>query len=205
MAYIEQYAEEDEALVSIRQQGQRWDTHPVSPATGAALRFLTAAIGARAVVEIGTGCGSSGIWLLRGMRPEGILTTVDVEPEYQEFARDAYQRAGFAANRSRLIHGRALDVLPRLRDAAYDMVFLDADRAEYAAYLTEALRLLRDGGIVVLNNALEAGNLNDGPLRVSDPANTAIREAGRLVREDEALVPLLLPIGAGLLAAISSR
>lgn len=204
LAYIEQYAAEDDALVSSRQQGQRWGTDPVSAATGAALRFLASAISARAVVEIGTGCGSSGIWLLRGMRPDGILTTVDIEPEYQGFARDAYQRAGFAANRARLIHGRALDVLPRLRDAAYDMVFLDADNTEYPAYLSEALRLLRPGGITVFNNALAAEGLEDGPLRVPAPSTLAVREVTRQVREAPELTPLLLPVGTGLLAVISS-
>ncbi|GLU46785.1 O-methyltransferase [Nocardiopsis ansamitocini] len=204
LAYIEQYVTEDDALVSTRALGQRTETHPVSAASGAALRFLAAAIDARSVVEIGTGCGSSGIWLLRGMRSDGILTSVDLEPEYQEFARDAYHQAGFTANRARLISGRALEVLPRLRDTAYDMVFIDAVRAEYPAYLAEALRLLRRGGIVVFNNALEAGNTDDGPLRVPDANAMAIREVGRLVREDERLVPLLLPIGDGLLAAIAN-
>nr|WP_312863398.1 O-methyltransferase [Spinactinospora alkalitolerans] len=193
---------EDDTLTSARELGHRADTHPVSAASGAALRFLATAIDARAVVEVGTGCGSSGIWLLRGMRVGAILTSVDIEPEYQEFARDAYQQAGFAANRARLIHGRALEVLPRLTDAAYDMVFIDAVKTEYPDYLHESLRLLRRGGVVVFNNALDASHMTDGPLRVSDPDTAAIREVGRLVREDERLVPLLLPVGDGLLAAI---
>ncbi|MGI5120330.1 O-methyltransferase [Marinactinospora thermotolerans] len=199
---MERYAVEDDTLTSTRRLGQRADTHPISAAGGAALRFLATAIEARAVVEIGTGCGSSGIWLLRGMRSDGILTSVDIEPEYQAFAREAYRRAGFPANRARLIHGRALDVLPRLTDGAYDMVFVDAARSEYPDYLDEALRLLRQGGVVVFNDALAAGSLDDGPLGASDPGTMAVREVGRLVREDERLVPLLIPAGGGLLAAI---
>src|ERR1700744_2984785 len=135
----------------------RTGAEPVRPASGATLRFLAAAIDARTVVEIGTGCGSSGIWLLRGMRPDGVLTSVDVEPECQRMARKAFTQAEFVANRYLLILGRALDVLPRLSDGAYDLVFCDADQAAYPEYLTAGLRLLRTGGIVVFNDVLPPG------------------------------------------------
>jgi len=173
---------------------------PIGPAGGAALRFLAAAIGARAVVEIGTGCGVSGIWLLRGMLPDGLLTSVDVEPEHQRLARQAFAAAGFAVNRYRLISGRALDVLPRLTDAGYDLVFCDADKQEYPDYLSAALRLLRPGGIVVLDNALWGGRVAD--LSYQDEDTTAIREVCERLRSDEQLVPLLLPVGDGLLAGV---
>ena len=135
--------------------------NPSCPAVGATLRFLACAVGAKTTVEIGTGCGSSGIWLLRGMRPGSTLTSVDTEPEYQRVARKAFQAAGFAQNQCRLILGRALDVLPRLSDGAYDMVFCDADPRDYQDYLSAALRLLRTGGVVAFNNALLAGNSGD--------------------------------------------
>ena len=165
----------------------------MAPAAGAALRFLTAALGARAVVEIGTGCGSSGIWLLRGMRPGGVLTSVDTEPEYHRLARKSFSQAGFAANQARLILGRALDVLPRLSDGGYDLVFCDADRAAYPDYLAAGLRLLRTGGIVVFNDVLPSG---------TGPATDGATELAGLVGADERLVPLLLPIAGGILAAI---
>lgn len=97
----------------------------MSPGTGAALRLLAASVDAKAVAEIGTGTGVSGIHLLHGMRPDGVLTTVDPEPEHQQFARQAFRACGFASNRARFIPGRALDVLPRLADAGYDLVFCD--------------------------------------------------------------------------------
>jgi predicted O-methyltransferase YrrM len=168
-------------------------TLPIRPAAGAALRFLVAAIAARAVVEIGTGCGSSGIWLLRGMRPGGALTTVDTEPEYHRMARKSFTQAGFATNQARLILGRARDVLPRLSDGAYDLVFCDADRPAYPEYLTAGLRLLRAGGIIVFNDVLPPG---------AGPATDGTRELADQVGSDERLVPLLLPIAGGMLAAI---
>ena len=88
------------------------------------------------------------------MRPDGVLTTIDVEPEHHRAARETLTEAGIPTNRVRLISGRALDVLPRLTDAAYDLVFCDADKKEYAGYLEQALRLLRPGGTVVFDNAL---------------------------------------------------
>jgi predicted O-methyltransferase YrrM len=197
--YADAYHPEDEPLLEARASAEDLGSVPIRPATGAVLRFLTAAIGARTIVEIGTGCGSSGIWLLRGMRPDAVLTSVDLEPEYQRMARKAFAQAGFASNRYRLILGRALDVLPRLADGTYDMVFCDADPREYPDYLEAALRLLRPGGIVAFDDVVP----DLGPGAPDGPA--ARDEAGDLaevVRADERLVPLFLPAGEGLLAAV---
>jgi predicted O-methyltransferase YrrM len=167
---------------------------------GATLRFIAATLSAKAVVEIGTGCGTSGIWLLRGMRRDAVLTSVDVDPEHQRLARRVFTDAGFASNRFRLISGKASDVLPRLTDGGYDLVFCDADKQEYPAYLTAALRLLRPGGVVAFDNAIWGGRVADPGW--TDPETAAIREVAEQVRQDERLVPLLLPVGDGLLAAV---
>ena len=196
LAYAADYSPEDEPLLAARANAtELGGTEPVQPAVGAMLRFLACAVGARAVVEVGTGCGSSGIWLLRGMRPGSTLTSVDIEPEYQRMARKAFTQAGFAQNQCRLILGRALDVLPRLSDGAYDMVFCDADAGDYPDYLIAALRLLRSGGVVAFNNALPTGT---DPDEVFD--GTA--DLAHQVRADDRLVPVLVPLGDGLLAAV---
>ena len=197
---------EDEPLLAARRNAAEiGGAIPVRPVTGAALRFLAAAIGARSVVEIGTGCGCSGIWLIRGMSTGSVLTSVDVEPEHQRLARAAYVEAGFASSRYRLISGRALEVLPRLADGAYDMVFCDADTQEYPEYLLAALRLLRPGGIVAFDSALRADRVADSLLGDPVPVKAeaaAVVEVREQVRTDERLVPLLLPIGDGLLLAV---
>jgi len=201
LAYVDSFLPEDEPLVAARRNAAEvGGAAPVGPVTGAALRFAAAAIGARAVVEIGTGCGTSGLWLLRGMRSGGVLTSVDVEPEHQRLARGVFVEAGFPAGRYRLISGRALEVLPRLADGAYDLVFCDADPQEYPEYLMGALRLLRAGGVVVFDNALLRGRVAD--LTCDDPDAVAVRELCEQVRMDERLVPLLLPADEGLLAAV---
>jgi predicted O-methyltransferase YrrM len=173
---------------------------PIGPGGGAALRFLATALGARHVVEVGTGCGVSGLWLLRGMAADGVLTTIDVEAEHQRLAKQAFAEAGIASGRARLISGRALDVLPRLTDGAYDLAFFDADKAEYADYLTEAIRLLRPGGIVAFGNALARNRVGESGAR--DEYTVAVRELGKRVRDDERLVPAMLPVGDGLLVAV---
>ena len=201
LSYVEGYLTEDEPLLAARREAAEiGGAPPIGPGGGAALRFIAAAISARSVVEIGTGCGTSGIWLLRGMRSDAVLTSVDAEPEHQRLARKAFTEAGFPSNRYRLISGKALDVLPRLTDGAYDLVFCDADKQEYPDYLVEALRLLRPGGVVAFDNALAGGRVAD-PSR-DDPSTIAIRDLGDQVRQDERLVPVLLPVGDGLLVAV---
>ncbi len=136
---------------------------------------------------------------MRGMREDGVLTSVDVEAEHQRLAREAFTAAGYPQQRVRLIPGAALDVLPRLTDGHYDLVFCDGDKAEYPRYLEQALRLLRVGGIVTFDNSLWHDKVADPSVRDAD--TMAIRETLDAVRADERLVPLLLPVGDGLLVA----
>jgi predicted O-methyltransferase YrrM len=134
------------------------------------------------------------------MRPDGVLTSVDLEAEHQRLARETFAEAGIPTNRARLITGRALEVLPRLADGGYDLVFCDGDKNEYGDYLREALRLLRAGGVVAFDNALWHDRVADPAQR--DPETVAIRELGKAVRSEEGLVPALLPVGDGLLCAV---
>ncbi len=197
--YAEEYVAEDEVLEKARAHSEEVGATAIGSGAGAALCLLAALIEARAVVEIGTGCGVSGLWLFRGMRPDGILTTVDTEAEHQRLAKQAFSEAGIASQRVRTIPGPALEVVPRLTDGHYDLVFCDADKQEYPDYLDEALRLLRPGGVVAFDNALWHDRVADPAQR--DPETVAIRELGNTVREHPSLVPCLLPMGDGLLVA----
>ena len=149
----ESFATEDLFLQTARGLAEEVGLTTVSAATGALLRVLAAACGAKAVIEIGTGTGYSGLWLLRGMRPEGVLTTIDPEAEHQRIARRIFLEAGYVAGRSRVIAGRALDVLPRLSDGVYDMVLVDGEPTERAACVAAAARLLRPSGTLVVIGA----------------------------------------------------
>ncbi|ROR92425.1 O-methyltransferase [Nocardioides aurantiacus] len=190
---------EDEVVAGARARAEEVGVTAIGQGVGAALGLLASLLEARSVVEIGTGTGVSGLWLLRGMRPDGVLTTVDTEAEHQRLAKQGFTEAGIASQRVRLIPGAALDVLPRLTDGHYDLVFCDGDKQEYADYLTEAVRLLRPGGVVAFDNALWHDRVADPSQR--DPETVAVRELGRTVLDHDALVPALLPVGDGLLVA----
>jgi predicted O-methyltransferase YrrM len=155
--------------------------------------------GAKAVVEVGTGAGVSGLWLLSGMREDGVLTTIDVEPEYQRVAKQAFTEAGVGPGRTRLICGRAQEVLTRLADESYDLVFIDGDPIDQPQFVVEGVRLLRPGGAIVVHRAALGGRAGDATAK--DAEVSAVREAARLIAEDERLTPVLVPLGDGLLAA----
>lgn len=199
-AYAEDFVDESEAAARAREQAVPFGVTPLGRGAASALTVLTTAVRAKAVVEIGTGSGVSGLALFAGMQPDGILTSVDLESEHQQSARRTFLSVGVAPRQIRLIVGAALTVLPKLSDGAYDLVFVDGDKLEYADYVEQAVRLLRHGGMLVVESAL----LGD---RTADPADTddeteAVRAALTAVRENEDLVSALLPVGSGLLVAV---
>lgn len=200
-SYAESFATEQPAPAQARQRATELGVEPVSTGVGAALRFIAAAIDAKAVVEVGTGTGVSGLWLLEGMRADGVLTTVDTEIEHQRAAKRAFTEAGIAPARARVITGGAREVLPRLTDGAYDLVFIDSDPADYAELLDEAIRLLRPGGVLAFDNALHKDRVADPSAR--DSESVALRDLGKLIREHDGLLPAVLPVGEGLIVAVT--
>jgi predicted O-methyltransferase YrrM len=198
--FAEAYAAEDDLIDVARRVAEEFGLTPISPATGAALSLLTAAGSAKAVVEIGTGTGVSGLWLLRGLCPDGVLTTIDVEAEHQRVAKRIFLEAGYAPSRTRVIAGRGTDVLPRLSDHGYDLLFLDGDRADYLTFIDVAARLLRAGGVLAVNGALVGGRVGDPTAR--DPYTVAMREVVRTLRDEtKTWRSALVPVGDGLLCA----
>jgi predicted O-methyltransferase YrrM len=195
--FAESFAGEDPVLTAARSGAEEIGVVPVSAATGAALRLLAAAAQARTAVEIGTDTGVSGLYLLRGMRPDGVLTSIDGEAEAQRLARAAFNAEGVPTSRARLINGRALDVLPRLTDGAYDLIFCASDQREYPDFLPQVIRLVRSGGVIVFDGAAKAADSS-----ARDAETGAIRRLVELIRDDLRLAPAVLPVGSGLLAAV---
>lgn len=197
--YAENAIVEDEAMASARERANDLGVDAVSPAVGALLSVFAAAGGAKSVVEVGTGAGISGLWLLSGMRPDSVLTTIDAESEYQSAAKIAFRQAGISANRTRLINGHALEVLPRLADSSYDLILVDGEPADHARYVAEAARLLRPGGVVLVHLATVGDRM--GNPAADDEEVLAAREATRIIAESGDLLPVVVPLGDGVLAA----
>ena len=198
--FSDSYVIEDDVLTGARERAAELGCVPISAGSGALLRFVARAISARHVGEIGTGAGVSSLWLLRGMSDDGVLTSIDIELDHQRAARETLTAADVAQGRYRLIAGRALEVLPRLTDGAYDLVLIDADKAEYALYFEQALRLLRPGGVIAFDNALWHDRVADPAQR--DAETVALRDLVTMVRGHEGLTPVLVPSGDGLLLAV---
>ena len=199
-AHAEGSISEDAILAVARDRAMDIGAGAVTPAVGALLSLLVKLSGGKAVAEVGTGAGVSGLWLLSGMSDDGVLTTIDIEPEHLRIAKQAFSQAGIKPSRTRLIGGRAQEVLTRLADESYDLVFIDADPVDQPDYVVEGIRLLRPGGVVIVHRAALGGRASDP--EAHDPEVTAVREAARLIAEDERLTPALVPLGDGLLAAV---
>ena len=179
--YTEEQAFEDEVLTLARLRGTELGATPVSSGTGAALRMLAAASRAKAVAEVGTGVGVSGLWLLSGMGSDGVLTTIDLEAELHRQARRMFMNAGYQAN-------------------SYDMVVLDCGPSESANLVNMALRMLRVGGILAITRALWNDNVADPARR--DPQTVIMRQLGRELIAHEQLLTNILPVGDGLLVSV---
>jgi predicted O-methyltransferase YrrM len=199
-AFAEDFVPEDGVLRKARDVAEELGCIPVLPGAGRVLQLVTTMVGATSVVEIGTGAGISTVYLLRGMGAKGSVTTIDREPDHHKAAKATIAAAGFAPERARMITGRALDVLPRLTDGGYDMALIDARKAEYPQYLEHAMRLVRSGGLILVDNALWHGKVPDPAQR--DEETTAVRVTLKNMRESDELTPMLLTSGDGLAVAI---
>jgi predicted O-methyltransferase YrrM len=153
-AYADDWAEEAPEVTAARRRAKEMGAPVPSRAVGALLRSLAAAARAHSVVEVGSGTGVTGGWILEGLPAEGSLTTVDPDSALQTAARDTFARMGVSHTRVRTIAGAPRAVLPRLSDGAYDIVVIgpgtDAEGEEGHALLAEAHRLLTPGGSIVI-------------------------------------------------------
>lgn len=198
-AYAEEVCEEDQITFAARQMAREFGITSVTPGVGRFIQVLAAASHVRTAVEIGTGTGVSGLYLL-GASAEIALTSIDIESEAQHVAREAFGRASVRPGRTRLINGRSADILPRLASKSYDLVLLDGDPLETAGDVQEALRILRPGGTLVVARALAGGRVPDPARREEDVV--ALRTLGKELLDAAELRSSLVPIGDGLIVSV---
>lgn len=180
----------------IEREVQKEGQPAVGRGTGAILRSLVAATGGGRVLEVGTNVGYSGLWLASGLRADGHLDTVELDPSLAKRAREHFREAGVGAKVT--VHeGAALDVLPRLR-GPYDLIFLDAVKSEYPRYLDHALSgALRVGGIVAADNLFwQGGRVWDASDK--DAQTEGLRAYTRRIFEDARLASSIVPSEDGL-------
>lgn len=197
--YAEEFASESDAITAARAQSIEFGVEAVSPATGAALAVIAAASAAANVIEIGTGVGVSALWLFAGA-PQTILTSIDIEPDFQHAARKSFADAGVPANRVRLITGRTHDVLPRMNEQSYDLVLVDADPLSVIENVEHGLRLARPGGSVLVPHALWRDRVADPVKR--DDVVTGFRTLLNEIAASDAVLSSLSPVGDGLLQLV---
>ncbi len=198
--YVREAIIEPAAIARARTHAIELGAAPISAAVGAQIAVLAAAVNARSIVEIGTGAGVSGLWLMRGA-PQAVLTSIDNEPEHLVAARRSFGEAKIPSTKARFITGRAADVLPRMNEASYDIVLVDADPENVIEYVEHGLRLARTGGIVLVPRVLAGGKTADPVQR--DDVTGAYRSLIQETQESPAVLAVISTVGEGLLQLVS--
>lgn len=194
--YAEHYPTESDAQVRARRLSLELGIEPISRAVAAQVSGFAVAIGARAICEIGTGVGLSGLSLLR-YTPQATLTSIDIEPEHLRQARTVCAEAGVPSAHLRLIEGDALQVLPRLNLNAYDLLLIDANPDRLLEYVEHALQIVRPGGSILVPNAFAHGRVTDPAAR--DEVTQTLRDLLATLGDSPATATSLSPAGDGVL------
>ena len=197
-AFAEEYVREDIFMQQARNNAEELGTLDPTPAVGGLLRFVVESLKARSIVEIGTGSGVGGLWLFAGAGPDAVLTSIDTEREHAASARSVFEESGVSTQRFRLITGIIMEVVGKLADNNYDLVVI-RPASDLMDLIHESYRLLRTGGILVVDHALSGGKVADPTQR--DFESISRRDGIRAVKEDARWSSIVLPLGGGVLLA----
>jgi predicted O-methyltransferase YrrM len=197
-AFSESFALEDYFMQQARLNGQEVGASDPTAAVGNFLKFTAQLLNTKSVVEIGTGSGVGGLWLLQGMPVDGVLTTIDSEREHSKIARNIFEEADIAVTKYRIITGKLIEVVGKLTDNAYELVVI-RPALDLFEIVHESYRLLKPGGLLVIDHVLSGGKVADSTQR--DPESIARRDAIKVIKEDARWAASVIPIGAGLLVA----
>ena len=196
--FAESFAHEDYFKQQARANGQEVGASDPTAAVGNFLKFLAQLLKAKSVVEIGTGSGVGGLWLLSGMADDGVLTTVDSEREHSKIARTIFEDADIASTKYRIITGKLIEVIGKLADNSYDLIII-RPALDLFDMVQESHRMLKTGGLLIIDQVLNGGKVVDPTQR--DPESIARRDVIKVVKEDERWTSTVIPIGAGILVA----
>lgn len=198
---FEVYKPEDPQLREIRERsgGAGLPGIQVAALDARHLEVLVRMTGVRKAVEIGTLAGYSGVSIVRGMLPDGVLYTIEADPHHADVAAQTFRQAGIS-DRVRQLRGEAKQVLPALAaQGPFDFCFIDADKESYDRYLDWAAANLRKGGVVAGDNAFLFGGLHQGP---ASAEQRAMREFHRRLADSGEFRATVLPTGEGLAVGV---
>lgn len=185
---------EDPLLGSMRSEAaeEGLPAIQVPPEIGRLLTLLIKLRGARRVLEIGTLFGYSTVIMARALPGNGSLLSLEFEPKHAVIARRNLERAGVSA-RARVEQGDAAELLRRLSDETFDLVFIDADKASYPVYLQQSLRLTRSGSVIVADNVWRGGEVVDP----QDDNARGAAEFNRMVADESRLLTVFISSRGG--------
>lgn len=195
---------DDPLLSDLREETARMSegSMQISPDQGQFMAMLVKLIGVKRAIEIGVFTGYSSLCVARSLPDDGQLVACDISVEYTDTARRYWERAGVAGKIDLRI-GPAVDTLDRMihegESGTFDFAFIDADKPNYPKYYERCLRLLRTGGVVLVDNALWGGHVADGTR--NDDITSTLRKLNASAGRDSRVEVSLLPIGDGLLLA----
>jgi len=193
----------DRVLLEVARSGAEQDLPLIDAEVGGLLRVLASAVGARRILEIGTAIGYSGIWLAGALPADGMLFTMELDPDRARVARDNFERAGLT-QRVSVIVGDAVRMLAKV-SGPFDVIFQDSSKQLYSPMLDRLVALLRPGGLLITDNVLWDGEVVPGfvsqPKR--DAADTrAIAEYNLQINAHPRLMTSIVPLRDGVAISV---
>ncbi|MFW5752763.1 MAG: O-methyltransferase [Planctomycetota bacterium] len=195
-------AQEDDFLRDLRHQSAAAGIPPIgiAPEQATMIQILLRFGGAARVLEIGTLAGYSAIAMARALQPPAELHSIEINADYADFAQKWVARSE-VADRITIHRGNAVELITTFDTASFDAVFIDADKTPSIHYLEQAKRVVRSGGLVLIDNAFAYGELlAESPARKDDV--WAIQKFNEFIARDDALTSVILPTGDGMWVAI---
>jgi len=166
---------------------------------GRVLSVLSKLIRPKAILEIGTYTGYSALCLAEGLSADGVLHTIDINEELVDFQRRYFNKSDYGSQIFQHL-GPAVDIIPTL-DTHFDLVFMDADKPNYINYFHQIIDKLNPGGVILSDNVLWSGKVIE-TLDLNDTSTQIVLEYNKLLKEDQRLETVLLPIRDGLTVSI---
>lgn len=197
-AFAENYPHEDFFMQQARNNGAEIAAEDPTVGVGGLINFLTGLISAKSIVEIGTGSGVSGLWIFNGASSDATFTSIDSEREHSANAKEIFEVAGISAQRFRLITGNIIEIVGKLADSNYDLMIVRSPM-DMVDVVQESFRLLKEDGVLLIDNALDGGKVVDPTQR--DFQTIARRDSIKAIKEDSRWSSTILPIGGGVLVA----